>query len=652
MTHFRLSDKFINKFKGKQPKWGPLGYFTFKRTYSRPISDSKSEEFWQMLQRVVEGTYEIQRRHCSNLNIVWESRKAQKSAQEMFQRMWDFKFLPPGRGLWAMGTDVVLNKTSAPLFNCAFVSTKNIFDDFSEPFVWLMDMSMHGVGVGFDTEGAYTKEIFLKNPKITNDIHTVDDSREGWITAFKRVLDAYSGKDTIPSKFDYSQIRLAGMPIKTFGGIAPGPEPLEKLINLSSVYLSKYVAEDKPVDSTLIVDLMNLAGATVVAGGVRRTAEIALGKSEDKEFLKLKESANIQNPNLARWASNNTIISYTGMNYKEFAEQTSINGEPGYYWLDNARLYGRMKDGKNNRDYRVQGINPCGEIPLESKELCNIAETFPSLHSSLEDYLETLKYAFLYCKTVTLLPTHNAHTNQVQMRNRRIGISQSGIVDSINKIGFREHINWCKAGYESISKWDQTYSEWLCIPKSIKLTTVKPSGSVSLLPGVSPGIHFHHSKHYIRRVRVSSNSELWKQYKEAGYGIERDKYADSTMVIAFPVREGFFDRKKSDVSMWEQLELAAQMQAYWADNAVSITVTIKPEETKDLSRALSMYEKRLKSVSFLPIKDTVYEQPPYEEISEEKYENLISKLKKVKLGSLEQEDRVEEKFCDGEVCLI
>lgn len=649
---FSLTDNFLSKYKGKQPKWGPLGYFTYKRTYSRELENGKSEEFWQTIQRVVEGCFVIQKHHCKHYALPWNERKAQKSAQQMYIRMWDFKFLPPGRGLWAMGTDFVFTKGSAPLFNCGFVSTENIDVEFSEPFVWLMDMSMLGVGIGFDTEGAY-KDVYLRRPRITNDVHRCDDSREGWVDAFRRVLNAFSARDSLPSKWNYSEIRAAGSPIRGFGGVAPGPDPLRELVEGTICYLTRYVDEDKPMDSTGIVDLMNLAGKTVVAGGIRRTSEIAFGREDDEEFANLKSVEALKNPDLARWASNNSVMVNKYTDFSRFTEATATNGEPGYVWLKNAQNYSRMKDPKDGKDYRVRGLNPCGEITLESFELCNIAETFPSRHESFEDYKETLKYVFLYSKTVTLLSTHQPKTNQVQMRNRRIGISQSGIIENINKIGLRNHTKWCDQGYDYLKELDRIYSEWLCIPNSKKLTTVKPSGTVSLLPGTTPGIHFPHSEFYIRRVRMTKNSNLWEKMQDAGYAVFDDiNQPDYTVIIDFPVHEPHFDRRKDDVSMWEQLEIAAQMQAYWADNSVSITVTIKPEEAKDLPRALSLYSSRLKSVSFLPLTDHQYEQAPYEEIDEKKFKEMSKGLKKPKLSSVDEDDKIIERFCDSDICEI
>ena len=150
---FSLSEAFIADYVGKQPNWGPVGYFTYKRTYARQLAEGGTEEFWQTCKRVVEGVYNIQKLHCKVQRLPWNDRKAQASAQEMFTRMWAFKFTPPGRGLWVMGTDLVYTKGSAALNNCAFVTTENLDVDFATPFCFLMDMSMLGVGVGSDCKG-------------------------------------------------------------------------------------------------------------------------------------------------------------------------------------------------------------------------------------------------------------------------------------------------------------------------------------------------------------------------------------------------------------------------------------------------------------------------------------------------------------------
>jgi len=326
-------------------------------------------------------------------------------------------------------------------------------------------------------------------------------------------------------------------------------------------------------------------------------------------------------------------------------------------FLSEEEVFDITVDNKSHT-YWTEGCNVsnCGEIGLPSASLCNLVETFPSNHDSYEEFKETLKYAYLYGKSMTLVSTHWPETNQMIMKNRRIGVSQSGIIDAFIKHGRREILNWCDFGYEYLRELDEIYSNWLCIPKSIKITTTKPSGSVSLLPGVSPGIHYPHSEYYIRRVRVSSLSSLVEPMKKAGYNIVPEIYGSeetkkNTVVVEFPVHEEYFYRKKEDVTLWEQIKNVADYQWYWADNAVSNTLTFKEEEVKDIPRVLEAYEDQLKSVSFLPIKEHGYDLAPYQSITKEEYKKMIKKLKKPDFSHITSEP-VGEKYCSNDSCEI
>lgn len=647
---FKLDDQFLAEFKNKQPEWGPLGYITFKRTYARPIPEDngRTEEYFETLRRVVEGCYTIQLNHCQNLKLPWKSEKAQRSAQEMYRLMWGFKFLPPGRGLWMMGTDYIYNRGSAALNNCAFVSTNEIDIDFAEPFCFLMDFSLLGVGVAFDTQGAGS--LTIQDPQIAEYTHVVEDSKEGWCDLIRVILNSYVGRGKRPAKVDYSKIRPSGAPIRTFGGVAPGPGPLIECVEHVTRILK--ARQGQQISSTDITDLMNVIGKCVVSGGVRRTAELALGDPTDEAYLQLKDPK-LHGDKLTawRWASNNSVSAVEGMDYTKVGMQTAKNGEPGYFWRDTARAFGRMKDGPTWVDSKVVGTNPCAEQSLESYEICNLVETFPSRHDTIEEYKRTLKFAYLYAKTVTLIPSHNERTNAIMLRNRRIGLSQSGIVESFEKHGRRAHFNWCDEGYTYIGKLDKIYSQWLCIPESIKKTSVKPSGTVSLLPGVTPGIHYAHSEFYFRTIRVDKTSALVEPLRRAGYRIEESVYGDNTWVVYFPVHEENFSRSKTEVTLWEQMENCAQMSFYWADNQVSATITFKPEEANDLPRVLELYETRVKSISFLPLTDHSYPQAPYQEITAEAYALAMSKLKPLEFASLNT-DEAQDLYCDGDKCEI
>jgi len=403
------------------------------------------------------------------------------------------------------------------------------------------------------------------------------------------------------------------------------------------------------ITSVDIVDTENLIGRCVVSGNVRRSAALAMGKHDDKRYLEMKnDSEKLMHH---RWGSNNSFNAVVGMDYTWHAAQSQKNGEPGYIWLDNARTRGRFKDDLRYDDINVAGFNPCVEQQLEDAELCCLVETYPAKHEDMEDYLRTLKIAYLYGKTITLSNTHWPETNAKMLKNRRIGLSQSGVVQAFNKFGRREVYEMCDKAYEHVKLLDEEYSNWLCIPKSVRMTSIKPSGTVSLLNGSTPGIHFPESEFYIRRIRFAESSEMLEQLAEAGYKIEKDSYSPNTMVVEFPVHEPYFQKGKKDVSIWEQLEIAAQYQHYWADNSVSITVTFNESESTQIKSALEMYETRLKAVSFLKYQETGYVQAPYEPITEEEYNNMSAAIKPIQRMSFD-EGGAGSKFCTNDTCTI
>ena len=654
MEKFKLSEGFINKYKRKKPPFGfnGLGELVYMRTYSRIKEDGKNERWWETVQRVVEGTYSMQKQHIESHQLGWNAWQAQKSAQEMYDRIFTMKFLPPGRGLWAMGTAITEEKgLYAALNNCAFVSTKTIKEDYSKPFCFLMDASMLGVGVGFDCKGA--GEIIVKGvDKTRGQDYVIPDTREGWVESLKLLLESYFHNQPDVT-FDYSEIRLAGEPIKGFGGVSSGPEPLKEVHDDI-----RKVLEDNsgsPITTTTIVDIMNLIGKCVVAGNVRRTAEIVFGEADSEEYLDLKNYKVNPHREQFGWTSNNSVFAELGMDYTEVAKRIVDNGEPGFAWLDNMRHYSRMKNGGDDKDHRAMGGNPCLEQTLESYELCCLVETFPDNHDDFEDYARTLKYAYLYAKTVTLGRTHWSDTNRVMLRNRRIGCSVSGVAQFITNRGLHELREWLEDGYDVIKSWDCMYSDWFAIPKSIKTTSVKPSGTVSLLAGATPGLHYPESRFYIRRVRLSVNSELVEPLKKANYKVEPAFGSeDSTLVVEIPVDVGEGIRTAAELSIWEQFSLAAFMQRHWADNQVSCTVTFDPEtEGNQIADVLNYYQYHLKGISLLPRHDYgAYKQMPYEAIDEKTYHFEVERLGKLSFGVIKNEEAEIDKFCNNDSCEI
>ena len=321
------------------------------------------------------------------------------------------------------------------------------------------------------------------------------------------LLESYVKQDKLKIEFDYSKIRPPGVILKTFGGSSSGPGPLITMHNLMIDMFNARVGET--ISSRVIVDIMNIIGKCVVAGNIRRVAEIALGEANDSSFINLKNYE--MNPERMDygWVSNNSIFAELGMNYKQVAESIVKNGEPGLCWLENMRSYGRMGDPKDYRDARAGGGNPCLEQTLESHEMCCLVETFPHNHSSYEEFEDTLKYAFLYAKIVTLGLPQWKETSAVMARNRRIGCSMSGIAQFIGERGIHQFIDWCDRGYAFLRSFDHHVSkDLLKIPESIKITSIKPSGTVSLLAGATPGVHFPLSNIYLRRVRLGNHSHL------------------------------------------------------------------------------------------------------------------------------------------------
>ena len=538
--------------------------------------------------------------------------------------------------------------------NCGFVSTKDIHKDFAKPFCFMMDMSMLGVGIGFDVKGE--GKVRITKPIPTSEsimfTYTIPDTREGWVESLRLLLDSYildpGESESFEIQFDYSQIRKAGEPIKTFGGISSGPDPLVKLHKQLKAILDKRI--DRTLSATDIADIMNLIGVCVVSGNVRRSAQIMFGEADNKEYLDLKNYK--VNPERMEygWTSNNSVFCNETTDYAEASERTAINGEPGYFWLENAQQYGRMCEAPNDKDSKVVGCNPCAEQSLENYELCCLVETFPNNHENLADYLRTLKFAYLYGKSVTLLKTHNKDTNKVLLRNRRIGLSQTGIAQFLETHNLEEYRVWCDTGYKTVQKYDEIYSNWLCIPKSVKTTSIKPSGTISLLAGATPGMHYPEDNFYIRRVRIAKTSELLKACKTAGYKVVDDVVDSSSVVVEIPVQVNC--RTVNEVSIWEQVELASFIQKWWADNQVSCTVTFKPEEAKEILPILKYHQYDLKAISFLPkVEAGAYRQMPYESISEERYKSLIKGIKPLEITNMHQDSK-PELYCDSTKCEV
>lgn len=677
----------------------PIGLVTLYRTYLRKKTNGQLETWNECVLRVIEGMMSFQKTHVINSGLIWDEARAHRTALDAAERLFLFKWTPPGRGLWMMGTEFVWEKGGAGLNNCGFTSTEYIDKEFSRPFRFLMDMSMLGVGVGFDTLGA--GKITISKPLPEDETFVVEDTREGWVDAIGALIDSYLIPDSKTVVPNTSKVREYGKPIRGFGGVASGPQPLKHGFTGIKFILDEGVG--RPITSVMITDIMNIIGKIVISGNVRRTAEISFGNPNDTDFrtmkswktnplavgaaapIELKEESEedyeTYNNNLYnsignaivekyydrewawkfggwRWASNNSIFATVGMDYTEIAESIAENGEPGLAWLENMRNYSRMNNGPDFKDIRAKGGNPCLEQTLENKELCCLVETYPSRHQSAKDFHETLKIAYLYAKTVTLVATHDFETNTVMSRNRRIGTSQSGIIDAIYKFGRHYYQkNMLDIAYDKIDQYDITFSEWLGVPKSIKKTSVKPSGSVSLLANVSPGIHYPKVRYGYRTMRISKDSSIIPILQAANYRIESSVTdPNKTSIVYFPIINKDDIQVEEDVTIWEQFTNAVMLQRFWADNQVSITISFKDHEKKDIAKCLSTFDSELKGVSLLPLMNHGYKQAPYQHADKQEvleYKKSLLPLDMNKLHAIEEGEGADSnKFCDGDTCQI
>jgi adenosylcobalamin-dependent ribonucleoside-triphosphate reductase len=667
---FRLSDDFVSSYNNKTAPFGyrdaagnSVGEITFLRTYSRKKADGTKETWVDVCERVINGMYSLQKDHCKKNRLPWNGVKAQASAKEAFDRLFNLKWTPPGRGLWIMGTPLVnIHKNSAALQNCAFVSTSEMSkDNPAEPFTFLMEASMLGIGVGFDDKGS-DKDFTIYEPTKNPVLDIIADDRESWARATGDLINSYLKPDQSPINFDYSLIRPYGAPIATFGGTASGPEPLIKLHNAIKKKFDGRAGEK--LTTVDIADLGNLIGVCVVSGNVRRSAELFIGRNtaetlnlKNSEVYPERNSYDPENPGWG-WMSNNSIETTVGADISNIVDGIALNGEPGVIWMDMSRKYGRLIDPPNNKDWRVAGYNPCAEQSLESYECCTLVETYLNRHESLEDYKRTLKFAYLYAKTVTLLPTHWEKTNAIMQRNRRIGASMSGIANFADNHGIPKLREWMDEGYEVIKRYDNIYSEWFGIRESIKMTTVKPSGTVSILAGESPGVHWTPGgKYFNRAIRFANDDPMLPLFRMANYRVEpASESPDTTSVVFFPIKSDA-KRAERDVTIFEKMAIASVAQRYWSDNSVSVTISFDSEtEQKYVGTVLHMYDGQLKTVSFLPSGNFTYPQMPYTQITEEEYrEDGENKLFPIDFSGVYAgmaADAIGENYCSTDSCEI
>jgi len=609
-----ISDEFVSKYDNQTPPWGfgGMGEVVFLRTYSRKKDNGDNETWPETIQRVINGAIEIGAPYT------------QAEAESLFDHMFNLRCSMSGRALWQLGTPLVQQLNGASLNNCYFVNIEKV-----EDFEFLFDMLMLGGGVGFSVERAKIHELpKVKSVSITHEkTHDADiivpDSRNGWSRLLHSVLKSYfeTGKS-----FTYSTalIREFGAPLKTFGGTASGPGALiDGVEDICSVMDARVGKKLRSID---VLDICNIIGRVVVSGSSRRSAQIAIGDPDDIIFLRAK---NWGSGNVPAWRANSNNSIYAD-SYEEILPELwkgyDGSGEP--YGLLNrklARQYGRL--GERKADNSIEGYNPCAEIALGDGESCNLATIFLPNIESMKQMMEISRLLYLTQKSITRLEYPYEKTTKIVNKNARLGQSVTGILQCSP-----DQLSWLSPTYEYLRDLDEQFSKENDLPVSVRLTTVQPSGTLALLPGVTPGVHPAYARHYIRRVRFRSTDPLVDACRRRGYKIQFDRGLDgredrSSYVVEFPCESPEGSTLAKEMTAVEQMEWVKKMQTEWADNAVSVTVYYRMEELDSIREWLSKnYDKGLKSVSFLLHSDHNFPLAPYEECTEEEYEKMLSKI--------------------------
>lgn len=564
--------------------------------------------------------------------------------------MLSLKGLPAGRFLWQLGTDTVNKLGLFSLQNCAFTNV-----DTPRAFTWTFDALMLGSGVGFNIQ----REVVYKLPRISKSFKTpvrkdtasadfiVPDSRAGWAELLERTLQcAFYG--AVP--FDYSTqlIRGKGAPIKGFGGVASGPEELVWGIGeIGKLISARKGKQLRPIDC---LDVMNIIGHVVVSGNVRRSAQIAIGDADDLEYLRSKRW-DLGIPNWRAMSNNSVVCENIDDLPEEFWKGYDGSGEPfGLINLRLAQAIGRTGETQYP-DPDVQGFNPCAEQGLEDKETCCLAEMFLPNLTSYEEFIKVLSLLYRVAKHSLRLKCHAKDTEKIVHKNMRMGIGITGYLQATE-----EQRQWLSSGYEALRAYDVAYSAEKKWPVSIKLSTVKPSGTLSLGPGVTPGCHPAYAQYMIRRIRISSNNELVDVCRKAGYVVEPQRLFDgsidlNTMVVEFPFSYPEGTVLAKDMTAVKQLDIVRRLQAEWSDNSVSCTVYYRKEELPEIRAYLKEhYRDELKTVSFLLHSDHGFDQAPFEEITKEEYDKRMSECTLITDAVVAEFEASDE--CVGGMCPI
>jgi len=679
-----VSEEFVSKYKHTPSPMNQLGSFVYYRTYSRWMPEEMRREYWwETVRRSVEY----------NCSLIPTSKE---EAEKLYKNVFELKQFLSGRTFWVGSTDV---SKFYPMsnYNCSF----QVIDSFAA-FRDIFYLLMVGSGVGVRV----LKSDIAKLPPVRTDIEvihesytpmlrtlrqdstalefthndtvkiTIGDSKEGWVQSmdyFLKVLYSTEYRKIKTVLLNYDHVRSKGEKLRTFGGTASGHSSMKnmfikifKVIEKAKHRSTTSKVKLQPIDC---MDIANIIGENVVVGGVRRTAEIVLIDQDDKDciqakselYKKIDEKWVIDTEIAHRQMSNNSIY-YTRKPTRPdlhwHLQQMRYSGEPG--WVN--------EEAGAKRRPNFQGVNPCAEILLDSKGLCNLTtlNVMGFVRDGILDHAGMMEAQRLSTRAgyrMTCTELEIPEWNAVQQRDKLLGCSLTGWQDMVNALNLdREgQENLLKELKETARRAAAEYAKELGQQEPLLITTIKPEGTLSLLPVVSSGVHYSHAPYYIRRVRISSDDPLTKVCEELGYPVYPEVGQDPetcvTKVVEFPVKAPG-EKFKADVSAIEQLEIYKMFMTHYVEHNCSITIHVRDNEWDAVEQWVWDNWEDTVALSFLSFEDNFYELLPFEEITEEEYQrrakemspfvpSLISKYEKE-----ETEYDIGDEGCESGVCPI
>jgi ribonucleoside-diphosphate reductase alpha chain len=594
--------------------------YIHKSRYARWLWDENRRENWD---ETVDRYFNFFEDHLKEMHNFVLDKDIRKKLEESVLSL---KTMPSMRCLMTAGE--ALKRENVAGYNCSYVAVDN-----PRSFDEILYILMNGTGVGFSVESKYTEQL----PIVAEDFHPSDtiivvaDSKLGWAKSLKELIHLlYSGQ--IP-KWDLSKVRPAGAPLKTFGGRASGPAPLNDLFNFC---VSKFKgAAGRRLTTLECHDIVCKIAEIVVVGGVRRSALISLSDLSD-DRMRVAKSGEWWKDNVQRALANNSYVAKDNVDVGIFMKEwlslyESHSGERGIFSRTASKKQAE-KFGRRDTNYDF-GTNPCSEIILRNREFCNLTEVVVRDTDTEETLKEKVRHATIlgvFQSTLVNFKYLSSAWKKNCEEERLLGVSLTGILDNEYTNGKKGNLKELLNNLRDVAQ--KTAKEWaekIGIPVSAAITCVKPSGTVSQLVNAASGIHARHSPYYIRTVRGDKKDPLAKMMVDMGFPVEDDvTKPEHTYVFSFPIKSPVGAVYRKDMTAIEQLELWLIYQREWCEHKPSITVSVKEHEWPEVGAWVWKHFDEMSGVSFLPFSDHVYAQAPYQDCDKETYEALLDKMPK------------------------